>query len=557
MTSRSRRRRRRRRAASALSSAEAWNMSFTSRSSRPADERRIEPRRAAHATPLRGDPERLPERHGLALALQRMLAGVGVGDRGLRCPPRRLADEDGARLGGATGSARRCSRGRPRPCPGRSAPRLTAASPVSTPARAWRAGSSPGIAVDQLERGPDGPLRVVLVRDGRAPDGHHRVADELLDRAAVALDDRAARCRSSGSGARACPRRRGPPRRVVNPTRSANRTETSRRSAVGRRELAASAALGRRRAPMPHSPQNFIVGAFAVPHAGQATRERACRTRRRTSPGLVLRAAGGADELVTLAVWHVEGSAKPKARYARPVSEKGCRNPARSPTPRRSAAPTRRRRTFGAGGGSCPGSDAPDRGLRRAPGRRRGRRRCPLGADPRDRDHRRDGGDPPHARLGDPDRRGVARLDRARSHHLHRRAVLRSRGLLPAWPRHVARRHAVGLETPGRTARQVVGFAALPFALSFLVTVPASLVAFGYDWFPPAARTTAPAVSSSSPSGSRSRSGRSACSRSACGRPRAPMARGRRRVGARRVIMAAFVMLQSLDSLVQRLPGAG
>jgi len=43
--------------------------------------------------------------------------------------------------------------------------------------------------------------------------------------------------------------------------------------------------------------------------------------------------------------------------------------------------------------------------------------------------------------------------------------------------------HAVGLDARGRTARQVVGFAALPFALSFLVTVPVVLVAFGYDWF--------------------------------------------------------------------------
>ena len=42
--------------------------------------------------------------------------------------------------------------------------------------------------VDQLERGTNGALGVVLVRDRRAPDGHHRVADELLDRAAVALD---------------------------------------------------------------------------------------------------------------------------------------------------------------------------------------------------------------------------------------------------------------------------------------------------------------------------------------------------------------------------------
>jgi hypothetical protein len=42
---------------------------------------------------------------------------------------------------------------------------------------------------------------------------------------------------------------------------------------------------------------------------------------------------------------------------------------------------------------------------------------------------------------------------------------------------------AVGFDTSSRTARQLVGFTALPFALSFFVTVPAVLVAFGYDWF--------------------------------------------------------------------------
>jgi Yip1 domain len=42
---------------------------------------------------------------------------------------------------------------------------------------------------------------------------------------------------------------------------------------------------------------------------------------------------------------------------------------------------------------------------------------------------------------------------------------------------------AVGLETRGRRARQVVGFAALPFALSIVVTLPAIVLAFGYDWF--------------------------------------------------------------------------
>jgi hypothetical protein len=42
---------------------------------------------------------------------------------------------------------------------------------------------------------------------------------------------------------------------------------------------------------------------------------------------------------------------------------------------------------------------------------------------------------------------------------------------------------AVGLEARSRTARQMVGFSALPFALSLFVTVPAVVVAFGYDWF--------------------------------------------------------------------------
>ncbi len=41
----------------------------------------------------------------------------------------------------------------------------------------------------------------------------------------------------------------------------------------------------------------------------------------------------------------------------------------------------------------------------------------------------------------------------------------------------------VGLDARGRKARQLVGFAALPFALSIVVTLPATVLAFGYDWF--------------------------------------------------------------------------
>lgn len=41
----------------------------------------------------------------------------------------------------------------------------------------------------------------------------------------------------------------------------------------------------------------------------------------------------------------------------------------------------------------------------------------------------------------------------------------------------------VGVETRNRTARQVVGFATLPFALSLFVTLPVIVLAFGGDWF--------------------------------------------------------------------------
>ena len=49
---------------------------------------------------------------------------------------------------------------------------------------------SSGQRVAHLDRRPHRPQRVVLVHDRHAEHGHHRVADELLDGAAVALDDR-------------------------------------------------------------------------------------------------------------------------------------------------------------------------------------------------------------------------------------------------------------------------------------------------------------------------------------------------------------------------------
>jgi len=41
----------------------------------------------------------------------------------------------------------------------------------------------------------------------------------------------------------------------------------------------------------------------------------------------------------------------------------------------------------------------------------------------------------------------------------------------------------VGVDTHARKARQIVGFAALPLALSIVITLPAIVLAFGSDWF--------------------------------------------------------------------------
>ena len=46
-----------------------------------------------------------------------------------------------------------------------------------------------GDSVDQVEGCPYGALRIIFLRGWRSLDGHDRVADELLDGAAVALDD--------------------------------------------------------------------------------------------------------------------------------------------------------------------------------------------------------------------------------------------------------------------------------------------------------------------------------------------------------------------------------
>src|SRR5579859_2753290 len=71
------------------------------------------------------------------------------------------------------------------------APSVTAASPVRTPARARSPASSAATASTSSRAARTARSDVVLARRGSAPDRHHRVADELLDRSAVAADDEA------------------------------------------------------------------------------------------------------------------------------------------------------------------------------------------------------------------------------------------------------------------------------------------------------------------------------------------------------------------------------
>ena len=108
------------------------------------DERRLERVRPSFAAPVRHDALRLPEGHQLLLALELVLPAVVVRDGRLRRALRRLSDEHGP------GSAADWMRAAvltmspaTMPCP--SAPMVTAASPVRTPARAASSGAPTSI----------------------------------------------------------------------------------------------------------------------------------------------------------------------------------------------------------------------------------------------------------------------------------------------------------------------------------------------------------------------------------------------------------------------------
>ena len=153
-----------------------------------ADERGLEAVLATAATALGHDPNGSPCRNWCGLALEVLLVDRLERDRDAGCALGGLPDKHRARGG--------C-----RLEPGRGVHEIAGHHPLADRAEGDRGLTGQDRAarlqartqrvdgVDELERRPDRALGVVLVGDRRAPQGHHRVADELLDDPTVALDD--------------------------------------------------------------------------------------------------------------------------------------------------------------------------------------------------------------------------------------------------------------------------------------------------------------------------------------------------------------------------------
>ena len=197
-----------------------------------------------------------------------MLACVLVGDRRFGGPARRSPDEDCAGLGGALDARRGVDEvagdhalalGSDRDG---GLPRENACACLQGCVELWHSG-------DEVEPGPDGALRVVLLGDRCSPDGHDGIADELLDCAAIAVDD----------GSRRLEVEREKLARVLRVALCGCGGEADEvgeedgdEAAFGRwaRLLTGATAAGAVVVPsaVPHSPQNFTDGAFGVPHDG-------------------------------------------------------------------------------------------------------------------------------------------------------------------------------------------------------------------------------------------------------------------------------------------------
>ena len=152
------------------------------------DEGRLDLVAPSATATLGHDPDRTERGHRDDLALEHLIAGRLEGDGRIRSLLRLFTNEDRARRSRALEARCRVDdvardetlvggTDSDRGLPGQdSGPRLDP-------------GTERSDAVDQVEGGADCTFSVVVVRDRGAPDGHHRVADELLDGPAVAADD--------------------------------------------------------------------------------------------------------------------------------------------------------------------------------------------------------------------------------------------------------------------------------------------------------------------------------------------------------------------------------
>ena len=169
------------------------------------------------------------------------------------------------------------------------APIVTAASPVRTPARASMPGPSDFTASTRSRRRSDCSLGVVLVGRRCAPDRHDGVADELLDRAAIAVDDVARELEVAtqelagvlgvaalGQGGEARRDRRTGSRRG-----GARQLDTG----FGRDPGALREAGAADAAAAPHSPQNLALELSAAPHEAQVVPSREPHSSQNLTPG--------------------------------------------------------------------------------------------------------------------------------------------------------------------------------------------------------------------------------------------------------------------------------
>jgi hypothetical protein len=154
----------------------------------PPDERRLERLAPVAAATLRHDAKGVPRRHRRLLAFQRLGAGRLERDGRRRGPLRRLAHQHGPGKGRRLEAARGVHEvARDHALVHRADRDRRLARQDARASDDLRSERRHG--VDQLEPCTDRPLGVVLARDGRAPHGHHRISDELVDRSAVAPDD--------------------------------------------------------------------------------------------------------------------------------------------------------------------------------------------------------------------------------------------------------------------------------------------------------------------------------------------------------------------------------